>query len=491
MLYLDGKPKKEYRKPLTRRIFNVCLVFTIVLCITMGAIGFVVFQNSMMRQYEMNLSDIIELAEAHIDAEDLEKCGETYTRSEKFEELSAFFDKVRESYSLDHIALTKPVKEGDNYDVIQLMSGLTEAEKRGEAAVSDSPIPYLGDRIGFVFPAELLPQIYAEFLGDEAIKFITVKSEYGNTYRGAVTVRKDDGTPVALLTAGISLEFIEETRSHYLRIALLATIVLSLVFITIMILWLRKHVITPLSTIENAAGEFEEKSRYERDPNVLVMNLPELHTGDELESLSEALSTMSVRMKNYVEDLVKSAQTVDNLRQDLAFSQKQAMQFSELAIKDALTGIRNKTGYDKEVEKVIKGLERGDTQFGVAIVDLNDLKKINDEYGHDKGNEAIKNLCRLVCTTFEHSPVFRIGGDEFAVILKGSDYDRVEELMGTFNERVDKISKDESLEFWDRASAAIGYALYTEGRDFVYEDVFKRADEAMYARKNEMKAARE
>ena len=101
------------------------------------------------------------------------------------------------------------------------------------------------------------------------------------------------------------------------------------------------------------------------------MNLPELHTGDELESLSEALSTMSVRMKNYVEDLVKSAQTVDNLRQDLAFSQKQAMQFSELAVKDALTGIRNKTGYDKEVEKVVKEFERGDTKFGVAMVDLN------------------------------------------------------------------------------------------------------------------------
>lgn len=491
MLYLEGKPAKEYKKPLTRRIFNVCLVFTIVLCITMGAIGFVVFQNSMMKQYEMNLSDIIELAEAHIDVEDLEKCGETYIRSEKFDELSAFFDKVRESYSLDHIALTKPVKEGDNYDVIQLMSGLTEAEKSGETVVSDSPIPYLGDRIGFVFPAELLPGIYAEFLYGDKIEFMTTKTDYGNTYRGAVTVRKADGTPVALLTAGISLEFIEATRTHYLRIALLATIVLSLVFITIMILWLRKHVITPLSRIENAAGEFEEKSRYERDPNVLVMNLPELHTGDELESLSEALSTMSVRMKNYVEDLVKSAQTVDNLRQDLEFSKKQAMQFSELAVKDALTGIRNKTGYDKEVEKVVKDLEKGDTKFGVAMVDLNYLKKINDDCGHDKGNIAIKNLCRIVCTTFEHSPVFRIGGDEFAVILRGSDYDRVEELVGIFNERIEKVSKDESLELWDRSSAAIGYALFTEGRDFVYEDVFKRADEAMYARKNEMKAARE
>ena len=410
----------------------MCLCFTILLCITMGAIGYIVFQRSMMKQYEMNLSDIIELTRMRIDAEDLEKCGETGIRSEKLNELSVFLDEVRESYALDHIALTKPIKEGDKYDVIQLVSGLSKEEKAGVAA-GTAPIPYLGDRIGSFFPEDLLPGIYAELLYSRSIEFMTTKTDYGDTYRGAVTVLKEDGTPVALLTAGISLEFIEDTRAQYLSVALLATIVLSLMFITAMILWLKKRVITPLSQIENAASEFEERSRYEKDPNVLIMDLPEIHTGDELESLSEALSTMSVRMKNYVEDLMKSAKTVDNLRQDLAISQRQAMQFSELAVKDALTGIRNKAGYDKEVEKIIKDIESGNNKVGVAMVDLNNLKKINDDYGHDKGNLSIKALCRVVCTVFEHSPVFRIGGDEFAIILRGQDYAHVKELVDTFN----------------------------------------------------------
>ena len=490
MLYLDGKPQKTYKRPLTSRIFGVCLTFTILLCATMGTIGYLVFERSMMKQYEMNLSDIIELTSKRIDAEDLERCGETGERSEKLDELSEFLDEIRESYALDHIALTKPVKEGDKYDVIQLVSGLTEEEKAGKSA-SDVPIPYLGDRIGAFFPEDLLPGIYAELLYSRNIQFMTTKTEYGHTYRGATTILKDDGTPVALLTAGLSLEFIEDTRAQYLSIALMATIVLSLIFITVMNLWLRRRVITPLSQIENAASEFEEKSRYEKDPNVLVMNLPEIHTGDELESLSEALSTMSLRMKNYVEDLMKSAKTVDNLRQDLEVSKKQAMQFSELAIKDALTGIRNKAGYDKEIEKLKKEIESGNTKYGVAVVDLNDLKKINDGCGHDKGNIAIKNLCKIVCNIFEHSPVFRIGGDEFAVVLKGHDYDCAAELTERFNAEMDKIKRDEGLEPWDKTSAALGYALYTRGLDFVYEDVFKRADEAMYARKKEMKAAKD
>ena len=490
MLYLDGKPEKVYKRPLTGRIFGVCLTFTIILCITMGAIGFLVFQRSMMKQYEMNLCDIIELTGMRIDAEDLERCYETGERSEKFNELSVFLDEIRESYSLDHIALTRPVKEGDKYDVIQLVSGLTEEEKKGGTA-GGAPIPYLGDRIGAYFPEALLPGIYNELLYSRSIEFMTTKTDYGNTYRGATTILKEDGTPVALLTAGLSLEFIEDTKAQYLSIAMLASVVLGLVFITIMILWLRKRVINPLSMIENAASEFEEKSRYEKDPNVFVMNLPEIHTGDELESLSEALSTMSLRMKNYVEELMKSAQTVDNLRQDLAVSKRQAMQFSELAVKDALTGIRNKAGYDKEVEKLVKDFDMGNTKFGVAMVDLNDLKKINDGYGHDKGNVAIKKLCSIVCTVFEHSPVFRIGGDEFAVILKGYDYVNVSELVEKFNAEIEKISNDESLEPWNKASAAIGYAIYTRGLDFCFEDVFKRADEAMYIRKNEMKATRE
>ena len=56
-------------------------------------------------------------------------------------------------------------------------------------------------------------------------------------------------------------------------------------------------------------------------------------------------------------------------------------------------------------------IQKGEKKLGIAIVDLNFLKKINDTYGHEKGNLAIKKLCFIICHIFQHSPVFRIGGD--------------------------------------------------------------------------------
>ncbi|MBQ9359906.1 MAG: GGDEF domain-containing protein [Lachnospiraceae bacterium] len=165
-----------------------------------------------------------------------------------------------------------------------------------------------------------------------------------------------------------------------------------------------------------------------------------------------------------------------------------AEEMSALANKDALTGIRNKTAYDKEVQKTEWDLLQGNTEFGFAMVDLNSLKKINDTFGHDKGNIAIKKLCHLICETFVHSPVFRIGGDEFAVILRGNDYHNIDRLISEFNKNIDTYATDDSLEPWEKVSAAIGYALYDKKIDSSVDNVFKRADQAMYEHKKQMKA---
>ena len=126
--------------------------------------------------------------------------------------------------------------------------------------------------------------------------------------------------------------------------------------------------------------------------------------------------------------------------------------------------------------------------FGVMVVDLNYLKEANDNYGHDMGNELLIHATKILVDTFKFSPVFRIGGDEFVVILNGSDFDRYRDLIDRMNAAfaADYISfRDEKIP----VSVAKGVSIFNPMTDNVFEDVFDRADYAMYLDKAEMKAA--
>ena len=102
---------------------------------------------------------------------------------------------------------------------------------------------------------------------------------------------------------------------------------------------------------------------------------------------------------------------------------------NDIAYKDALTRVKNKAAYDEKTDSLSWDIMNLAARFGIVMVDLNFLKVINDKYGHDKGNEYIVGSCRVVCDTYVHSPVYRIGGDEFLVVLEGQDYDNREELL--------------------------------------------------------------
>nr|MCR5024384.1 diguanylate cyclase [Lachnospiraceae bacterium] len=81
---------------------------------------------------------------------------------------------------------------------------------------------------------------------------------------------------------------------------------------------------------------------------------------------------------------------------------------------------------------------------------------------------------------FDHSPVFRIGGDEFVVILRGNDHDHYDELADSLNKEIESMSVDPSLEPWEKVSAAIGAAFYDPEVDKDLDSLLRRADSVMY-----------
>ena len=120
------------------------------------------------------------------------------------------------------------------------------------------------------------------------------------------------------------------------------------------------------------------------------------------------------------------------------------------------------------------------------MVDINNLKAINDEHGHRAGDQYIKGCCHMICEVFKHSPVYRIGGDEFAVLLQGSDYVNRKELCQQLRADYERTSAQRDVSPWLRYSAAVGMAEKAADDNSV-ELVFRRADEAMYRDKVRIK----
>ena len=161
-----------------------------------------------------------------------------------------------------------------------------------------------------------------------------------------------------------------------------------------------------------------------------------------------------------------------------------------LAYKDSLTGLRNTTAYNGWVNDFEKDLADKNKEFGVLVLDLNYLKEMNDMYGHDAGNKLIVSAARLISDTFKRSPVFRIGGDEFLVILQNRDLKDYEELFAEFDLECANtvIESDEEKVV---LSIAKGFSRYDPAVDRQFVDVFNRADEEMYKNKRKMKAEKQ
>lgn len=161
---------------------------------------------------------------------------------------------------------------------------------------------------------------------------------------------------------------------------------------------------------------------------------------------------------------------------------------NDLAYADALTAVRNRGAFDIYVRSMEKELleAKGQKEFAICMMDCNGLKEINDLSGHEKGDLYLKAACSLVCHIFVHSPVFRIGGDEFAVILQKSDYEHRDELMTRFDEACAE-SRSREADVWNQVNVARGVATYDPAIDGTVNDVVRRADQLMYENKWQMK----
>ena len=163
---------------------------------------------------------------------------------------------------------------------------------------------------------------------------------------------------------------------------------------------------------------------------------------------------------------------------------KQITDLNDLAYADALTDLHNKGAFEIYVDKLQKQIEAYDRkiEFAVCVFDCNGLKDINDKNGHDKGDIYLKETAAIICEVFDHSPIFRIGGDEFVAVLMDRDYMNREELLRVFDEKCEQKRREKTYA-WEQVDVARGIAVYNPDKDENVNNVVRRADKTMYENK--------
>ena len=197
-----------------------------------------------------------------------------------------------------------------------------------------------------------------------------------------------------------------------------------------------------------------------------------------LDNRPQYVNLIAIRPEENPQHVIIAVSNIDAAKQremDFRAALGNAM---DMANKDALTKVKNKHAYSHAVAEMDEDITgHRSKEFAIAVLDINGLKNINDTRGHRVGDEYIKSCCRIICTTFKHSPVFRIGGDEFAVILTGEDYENRQTLSDSFKSIMQSNAQREL------ATLAIGIAAYDRNMDTSVATVFERADNAMYENK--------
>lgn len=333
------------------------------------------------------------------------------------------------------------------------------------------------------------PELYGVDTSQKIEPSITT-GKWGWLCSAYVPVKDADGRIVCHVGCDVDMEGSMSQRTTYLIYILLSALALMTVVLILSIIFFQNIFVKPMKLITEETKKFDPENceSYEKAG---VIDL-ELNGHDEISDIYEAIQSTQMNMIDYLGDLSKMDKErqryfnmLKQIENDIRDKEDLLDKMSMEAYRDELTQVGNKNAYVRKVDDLSQRIARGSARFAIAMVDLNNLKFINDFSGHKAGDAYIKGTCKIITDVFRHSQIFRIGGDEFVITMTGADYQNRDELVQQLKMRFYESYYNTNVPPHERYCAAVGIAVYESG-DTV-ESVFKRADQSMYADKMSFK----
>jgi len=157
-----------------------------------------------------------------------------------------------------------------------------------------------------------------------------------------------------------------------------------------------------------------------------------------------------------------------------------------MSITDELTGLHNRLGFFAIAQQQLKVTKWVKGKLALVFADLDDLKTINDTWGHHKGDEALVAMADVLKRSFRESDLIaRISGDDFALLLFNTHENNFDIIFGRLQQNIDAFNLRSEVTFF--LSLSIVMALYDYSQPCSLEDLLKLADRRMYDQKQRKK----
>lgn len=455
---------KKLHRSLAVRLPLLFVLSGLLIMVIMVPIVYSWFHNRMIRDYERMARGITSLMAHYVDGDRVDRYIEENYALEDYQEIRRQLCEFKNSYPDVLYAHVLRFEENGARVVFNL-------QDVGARAVGDP-----GQLIEWEKPYQARKK---ELIRGAEMQFLPGKTDEGYLLSYFRPVFDGEGHYQCHVSVAFSMEELYMANLSYLvgTIVVFAIVITLVVIIDVIVV--RRDVIRPMRGMSNCAASFAYDTEAERFQNVQAMEALNIQTHDEIEELYYEFMSVMKETLYYMTNLNRAKSNIQEQEEKLD-------QISETAYKDALTRVGNQASFNKLSDALSKSMESGKAEFAIVMVDLNNLKYVNDTFGHKLGDNYIKGCCSIICRIYKRSPVFRVGGDEFVVVLRNEDYMSRLLRLTQITEAFMAAYVDQDKEPWERYSASVGMAE-CEASDISVEQVLKRADKAMYQSKMKFK----
>ena len=432
---------------------NAVLAFTLLLLVLNIAVGgFVAMQsrNTMRQVINERMLGVARTAGTMLDGDELALLKKADVGSEKhnaiLKELRAFADNMDFKY----IYVVRPA---DNGKFIFIADPDREDPAEFGSEIVDSPA------------------LRSAGMGEAAVDNVAVGDQWGKYYTAYSPVKTAGGEIGGIIGVDFDAAWYEKQLTKntvYILFASVISLVIggSMILLVTMKLKQKLKIINAETKsisvdIHTLLDEINAESGYSADDLAIDSQTGESDEQSGIMKLSTEVKVIKEDLKRYIDYVHQKAYT------------------------DGMTGVGNKTAYLELVQALNNRIIEGTAQFSIAVFDVDNLKLVNDEYGHEMGDNLINGTANCVKNVFGAGNVFRIGGDEFIAVLKDYSMEDMEEAFAKLDEEIDRANA--ALPKGAKVPIAFsrGASTYDPENDKAFKNVFRRADKKLYEDKDE------